>query len=94
MTKDKLKLFFKLLKLSEECNEIGQMCSKYIEFGPDNWHPDDDERVTNKTLLSQEIGDFLAVLDILEDEKIVDSKIINQQRCKKYEILYEKFRKQ
>jgi len=50
--------------LQEECAEVIQAISKIYRFGPDSkW-----EGVTNKQALVREIGDVLAVIEILITE--------------------------
>lgn len=49
--------------LAEECAEIIQMKSKIYRFGIDDIHP--DLNTTNRERLEQEVGDFLAMVDIL-----------------------------
>ena len=55
-----------LTKLSEECNEVGQVCSKIISLGLFNCKP--GTRDTNKQRLIEEINDVLAVLNMIESE--------------------------
>jgi NTP pyrophosphatase (non-canonical NTP hydrolase) len=81
----------KLLKLAEECGEAVQMCSKYIENGAHNYSPDDSLKQTNKTLLSKEVGDILAVIDHLEEAGILDTFTVEQQRGIKYWKLHNKW---
>lgn len=52
-----------LLKLSEECNEVGQMSSKCMQFGLLESHPDLLEN--NKQRLHAELNDLLAIVDML-----------------------------
>jgi NTP pyrophosphatase (non-canonical NTP hydrolase) len=50
--------------LTEECAEVIQAISKIYRFGPDSeW-----EGVTNKQALVRELGDVLAVIEVLITE--------------------------
>jgi NTP pyrophosphatase (non-canonical NTP hydrolase) len=52
-----------LLKLAEECDEVGQRCSKQITFGPDEIQPGHEEN--NLQRLRYEVNDVLAMVSIL-----------------------------
>lgn len=50
-----------LLKLSEECNEVAQVCSKIMQFGFDSTYAGK----TNRERLTEELNDILgAVLNL------------------------------
>lgn len=50
-----------LLKLSEECNEVAQICSKIMQFGFDSEYAGK----TNRERLTEELNDILgAVLNL------------------------------
>lgn len=50
-----------LLKLSEECNEVAQICSKIMQFGFDSEY----DGKTNRERLTEELNDILgAVLNL------------------------------
>ena len=53
-----------LLKLSEECNEVGQAASKSMQFCLD----DSYNGVTNRDRLIGEIKDLVSVVHILNEE--------------------------
>ena len=65
-----------LFTFMEECGEAIQAASKLGRFGPDNFHPDDPKHVTNREKLKQEIGDVLAMIEVLQ--KDTDLGITNQ----------------
>ncbi|HDY66789.1 MAG TPA: hypothetical protein ENH85_03240 [Candidatus Scalindua sp.] len=46
-----------ITKLIEECSELIHILCKAERFGWDNWHPDDPEKKTNKSLVLSEIID-------------------------------------
>lgn len=60
---------FLLTKLSEECNEIGQMASKCQQFGLDEVYSGDGNTATNRERLHAEINDLLGVIDMLNVEE-------------------------
>lgn len=56
--------------LQEECAEIIQQVSKIKRFGIDNYQPVSGK--TNRELLDNELHDFIGVLKMLNDEKIIE----------------------
>lgn len=68
--------------LQEECAEVVQAVSKVYRFGLDNaWNG-----VTNKQALITEIGDVLALIDILVNEtdiNISEEDIVNAVQAKR-----------
>jgi NTP pyrophosphatase (non-canonical NTP hydrolase) len=52
-----------LLILQEECAEVSQAISKCFRFGPDQIKPGKDR--TNIDMLQEELGDLLAMIDLL-----------------------------
>ena len=52
-----------LLILQEECAEVTQAISKCFRFGPDQIKPGKDK--TNLNMLQEELGDLLAMIDLL-----------------------------
>jgi NTP pyrophosphatase (non-canonical NTP hydrolase) len=52
-----------LLILQEECAEVSQAISKCFRFGPDQIKPGKDR--TNLNMLQEELGDLLAMIDLL-----------------------------
>lgn len=75
-----------LIKLQEECGEVIQIVSKTLLFGPDGWHPDDPAK-KNHQLLEEEVGDVLAMIDLLVEAGIgiTDKGLLKAKK--------EKFRK-
>jgi hypothetical protein len=55
---------FLLLKLSEECAEVAQRCSKQIQFGRDEKQKDQDK--TNGERLKGELLDLISIWALLE----------------------------
>ncbi len=54
------------LKLSEECNEVGQECSKIIQFGMDEVY--EPIGISNRDRLRGELQDVFAIVQILNEE--------------------------
>lgn len=71
-----------LLILQEECAEVTQAVSKCMRFGPDQLKPGKDR--TNIQMLEEEIGDLLAMVELLVDEKVgvSDSGLTSAKRNK------------
>jgi NTP pyrophosphatase (non-canonical NTP hydrolase) len=79
--------------LSEECAEVIQAISKCHRFGMDNVKPGKPK--TNREHLEEELGDLLAMVDILLEMDVVDSealqlaKIAKIEKLKKWSTIYE-----
>jgi NTP pyrophosphatase (non-canonical NTP hydrolase) len=67
-----------MLILSEECAEVIQAVSKCCRFGFDTVKPDQDQ--SNTQHLEEELGDVLAMIDILIQQQIVSSEQIQLAR--------------
>jgi|TARA_B110000503_G_scaffold12105_1_gene16367 hypothetical protein len=57
-----------LLILQEECAEVSQAVSKCFRFGPDQVSPTSDK--TNIQRLQEELGDLLAMIELLTDQNV------------------------
>ena len=57
-----------LLILQEECAEATQAVSKCMRFGPDQIKPSKDK--TNMQHLEEELGDLLAMIELLTDKSV------------------------
>jgi NTP pyrophosphatase (non-canonical NTP hydrolase) len=66
--------------LQEECAEVVQAISKIFRFGLDGVYNDR----TNRQRLSEEIGDLLAMIDLLEQQGIVDRNMLIQYKQRKF----------
>jgi NTP pyrophosphatase (non-canonical NTP hydrolase) len=62
--------------LVEELAEAGQVAGKVLRFGTLNFHPDDDERTPNRELLERELGDVLAIINLMADYDDVDLRAV------------------
>jgi NTP pyrophosphatase (non-canonical NTP hydrolase) len=79
--------------LSEECAEVIQAISKCHRFGLHNVKPGKPK--TNCEHLEEEIGDLLAMIDILVDMQVVNmpalemAKLAKIEKLKKWSTIYE-----
>ena len=75
-----------LLILQEECAEVTQAISKCFRFGPDQLKPGKER--TNINMLEEEIGDLMAMVELLTDMNIgVTVSGIQQAKKNKFEKL-------
>ena len=75
-----------LLILQEECAEVTQAISKCFRFGPDQIKPGIDR--TNIDMLEEELGDLLAMIDIVVWKDVgIDWQGLNDAKKKKFEKL-------
>ena len=71
--------------LQEECAEVIQAVSKISRFGLDNLKPGKPK--TNREHLEEELGDLLAMIDILHDMDIVSWENLDSAKAAKIEKL-------
>jgi NTP pyrophosphatase (non-canonical NTP hydrolase) len=71
--------------LQEECAEVIQAVSKISRFGLDNFKPGKPK--TNRQHLEEELGDMLAMIDILQRMEIVSWTNIEVAKIAKIEKL-------
>lgn len=69
----------------EEAAEVIVAISKISRFGIDNYKP--NKPLTNRQHLEEEIGDLLAMIDLMEEFKVIDMKTVNLARIAKIEKL-------
>jgi NTP pyrophosphatase (non-canonical NTP hydrolase) len=75
-----------LLILQEECAEVTQAVSKCMRFGPDQMKPGKNR--TNLNMLEEEIGDLLAMVELLTDMNIgVTTEGLTEAKKNKFEKL-------
>lgn len=65
----------------EECAEVSQAISKIFRFGFESNHPDMIK--SNRKRLEEEVGDLLAMVDILIEKCIISDTNVNQARQEK-----------
>jgi NTP pyrophosphatase (non-canonical NTP hydrolase) len=71
--------------LQEECAEVVQAVSKCRRFGPNNHKPNKPK--TNVECLEEEIGDLLAMVDILVDAGFINLDNLHKAKYNKIEKL-------
>jgi len=75
-----------LLITQEECAEVTQAISKVFRFGFPTRYPD-DYASSNRERLEEEIGDLLAMIDILVEKSIISDWNVSKARKDKREKL-------
>jgi len=73
--------------MQEECAECIQAVSKIFRFGFDSKHP--EKSYDNREHLEEEVGDLLAMIDLLIMNDIVSEDNVNAARRKKFEKLQQ-----
>ena len=71
--------------LAEECAEVIQMKSKITRFGIDDYHP--KNKMPNREAFEQEIGDVLAMIEILIGNGILTKKGLADAKQRKLDKL-------
>lgn len=74
-----------MMILSEECAEVIQAISKCHRFGLDHYKP--GKARTNREHLEEELGDLLAMIQILQDTDIVDREKLQEAKSAKFKKL-------
>jgi NTP pyrophosphatase (non-canonical NTP hydrolase) len=74
-----------LLILSEECAEVIQAISKCHRFGLDHYKP--GKSLTNREHLEEELGDLLAMIQILRDTGVVQEDKLQEAKLAKFKKL-------
>lgn len=75
-----------LIILQEECNEVAKEICKIMRYGPDQIKPGTD--LTNIQHLEHELGDLMAMIELLQDNNVgVTIKGMNKAKKKKFEKL-------
>lgn len=67
--------------LIEECAEVQQRATKLLRFGRDETQPGQPE--TNRTRLSTEMGDLLAIYESCVEAGLISEEIVREQMPKK-----------
>jgi len=73
--------------MQEECAECIQAVSKIFRFGFDSKHP--EKSYDNREHLEEEVGDLLAMIDLLLENEVVAWSNVNKARRKKFEKLQQ-----
>ena len=69
--------------LAEEAAEVSQIKSKIIRFGLDDYHP--KQKMVNRKKLEEEIGHFMAMVDILKHHGVITELGIENGKQAKFE---------
>lgn len=69
----------------EECAEVTQAISKIFRFGFSSKHPVSGK--SNRESLEEEVGDLLAMVDIMMEKCIISDSAVNAARIAKREKL-------
>ena len=72
--------------LQEECAEVIQMVSKIRRFGEHNFHPD-EPTITNITRFKEELGDVVAMIELLAAHDYIDMQHIHMLKHQKFDKL-------
>lgn len=70
--------------LSEECCEVGQVCSKFLRFG---YKQDPHTTMTKTERIERELGDVCAVMSILVGYALIDVEQVKRYAEAKLEEL-------
>lgn len=74
-----------LIILSEECAEVIQDVAKCFRFGPDQVHLNSADGRTQIQNLEKELGDVMAMIELLKDENIgVTAEGIERAKWEKF----------
>lgn len=83
-----------LLILQEECAEVTQAISKCFRFGPDQMKPGKDR--TNISMVEEEIGDLLAMVELLCKQEVgvstvglISAKTKKMEKLKQWSNIFE-----
>jgi NTP pyrophosphatase (non-canonical NTP hydrolase) len=75
-----------LMIMQEECAEVIQAISKVFRFGDDSKWPT-EESATTKEELQMEVGQVLAMVDVLVKQGYISDEALNAARIAKHEKL-------
>lgn len=75
----------RLALLMEEMGEAQQIIGKVLRHGYENYHPDDVEKTSNRTLLATEMGHVYAAMQLMVIPQDISGVIIEWSRSKKRE---------
>ncbi len=79
-----------LLLLAEECSEVIKVVTKTFRFGIDSKNPFIPDSPTNKEELIQEIGDVMALVELLKDSALeLSEEALQEAKRKKLEKIHK-----
>lgn len=64
-----------LIKLSEECAEVIQECTKSLCYGLSHKNPYSEGGATNRDLLNEELNDVIGVLRLLAEYDVIPFEV-------------------
>jgi NTP pyrophosphatase (non-canonical NTP hydrolase) len=77
----------RLAILGEELSEAGQIIGKILRHGYSSHNPNDPEAVQNRELLTKELGDVLAAINLLTNSGDIDKHATSEAHISKLERL-------
>jgi NTP pyrophosphatase (non-canonical NTP hydrolase) len=66
----------RLAFLAEEAGEVVQAVGKILRHGYESFHPEREEDGTNRSQLAREIGDFLAIVEMMVEQRDISAERI------------------
>jgi NTP pyrophosphatase (non-canonical NTP hydrolase) len=75
--------------LAEECGETVQAIGKILRHGKHSWNPEVVGKRTNIEDLEKELGDILAVVELMRRAKVIDADNMGQMRDTKLEKVWK-----
>ncbi len=75
----------RLAILMEECAEVQQIIGKIMRHGYESFHPEDENRITNRTLLECELGDIEYICKLMINKRDVSRSSIQKFATQKEE---------
>ena len=73
-----------LVILQEECAEVTQAISKIHRFGLGHEHIGSGRGLTNTAILEEEVGDLLAMIDLLKDNGVLTEDGLERSKQAKF----------
>ena len=73
--------------LMEECGEVIQICGKILRHGYESFNPYNAEKITNRELLTKELGDVLfAYKQMADSSDIIENQVLGMADIKEFKI--------
>ncbi|KVE35694.1 hypothetical protein [Burkholderia sp. BDU5] len=80
-----------LQHLASECGETTQAAIKYIQHGPTSVNPKEQPPKTNRRALEEEVGDTLALIELLIEGGVLRRKKVQTRRNLKLDTYRRKY---
>lgn len=68
----------RLALVAEECAEVQQIIMKIIRHGYESYHPNDLDKITNRILLTKELGDLVFCIGLMVAYEDVDHASVEE----------------